>query len=131
MKTKNGNKKGFTLIEIMVVVVIIGLLATLVGPRIWSMFGFGQTSIAHTKCKEYYDAAYFWKTVNKKFPSTLEEMEAPLQAGEGKYQDVVEDPWGNDYYLELDGKKIIVWSWGPDGQEGTEDDISYPDQEDA
>ena len=121
---------GFTLIEIMVVVVIIGLLATLVGPRIWSMLGFGQEKIAHTKCKEYYDAAKFWRTVKKSYPSTLEEMEEPLKAGDEPYQRIDEDPWGNDYYMERTGTKIKIWSWGPDGQEGTEDDISYPEDKD-
>ena len=49
---------------------------------------------------------------------------------EDVYQKVEEDPWGTDYYLERDGNKIKVWSWGPDGQEGTEDDISYPEDDD-
>jgi general secretion pathway protein G len=124
---KCNQRRGFTLIEIMVVVVIIGLLATLVGPRVWSMLGFGQEKIARTKCKEYYDAAKFWRTVNKKYPATIEEMEAPLRAGEENYIKADDDPWGNPYYLEVDGKRIRVWCWGPDGSEGTEDDLVYPD----
>ena len=62
--------------------------------------------------------------------ATIEEMEAPLKPGEGNYQKAEEDPWGNMYYLERDGNKVKIWSWGPDGQEGTEDDISYPESED-
>lgn len=124
---KTSKTKGFTLIEIMVVVVIIGLLATLVGPRIWAMLGFGQQSIAETKCKEYYDNAKTWKMVNKKYPNSLEEMEAPLKRGDGdNFIRVEEDPWGNPYVLEVDGRKIYIRSWGPDGSEGTEDDIVYP-----
>ena len=46
---------------------LIGLLATLVGPRVWSMFGFGQISIAETKCEEYYNAAKFWRTIQKSY----------------------------------------------------------------
>ena len=132
MKTENiHRRRGFTLIEIMVVVVIIGLLATLVGPRIWSMFGFGQESIAQTKCKEYYDSAKTWRMINKKYPSTLEDMEAPLKSSDGENFIAVEkDPWGNDYYLEVTDKKLRVWCWGPDGQEQTEDDIAYPKVDD-
>ena len=56
---------GFTLIEIMVVVVIIGLLAALAGPRIWSMFFGGQVRIAKTMCKQYHDDARAWQVVRE------------------------------------------------------------------
>jgi len=120
---------GFTLIEIMVVVVIIGLLATLVGPKVWQMLGFGQEKIALTKCQEYYNSAHTWRTIGptKRFPNTLEELESPLREGEAKFiPKVEEDPWGNRYRLESDGKNLRVWSNGPDGIQSTEDDICYP-----
>ena len=75
-------QRGFTLVEIMVVVVIIGLLAALVGPEIWRMLGFGQTSIAQTKCKTLHDKAMMWKMINRKPPDSIEEMVAPLKDGD-------------------------------------------------
>ena len=123
---ENRTHRGFTLIEIMVVVVIIGLLATLVGPRVWNMFGFGQISIAETKCKEYYDNAKTWRMIKKEYPNDLVDMEAPLRPGEDNFIRVEDDPWGNPYTLEIEGRKIRVWCRGPDGSEGTEDDLVYP-----
>jgi len=127
------SRRGFTLIEIMVVVVIVGLLAALVGPEVWKMLGFGQEGVAQTQAKEYYDKAHFWKLKKKRFPATLRDMESPLDPDKDDspfIPKIQEDPWGNDYMLEQVGKDIRIISWGPDGQEGTEDDIIYPERRD-
>lgn len=132
MTTSTREKeRGFTLVEIMVVVVIVGLLAALVGPEIWRMLGFGQHSIAETQCKELHDKAMLWKTIKRKPPDSLDEMMAPLRQGDQDFLETVpEDPWGNPYVLERDGSRLRIFSWGEDGQEGTEDDIMYPPEED-
>jgi general secretion pathway protein G len=125
--TVRNSERGFTLIEIMVVVVIIGLLAALAGPRIWSMFAGGQIRIAKAQCKQYYDDAKAWRLETNKWPESLDEMESPIRQGEENFTQIVPDPWGNPYVMERDGNRIRVWSSGPDGEEATEDDISYPE----
>ncbi len=126
MNQNKNNRRGFTLIEIMVVVVIVGLLAALVGPEVWKMLGMGQEGVAEAKCKDYYDKIHIWKLHTKKMPNSLEDMESPLKEGDDDFLVLQDDPWGNPYVLVRDGRRFAVVSFGEDGEEGTEDDIRYP-----
>lgn len=114
-----------TLLEIMIVVALIGLLATLAGPRIWAEFRQGERRVALAKCKEYHGAVLVWRTTFHRWPSAIEDLESPLAPGEDDYVRLVPDPWGGAYWLEREAAKVRICSAGPDGQQGTDDDICY------
>jgi hypothetical protein len=104
-------------------VVLAGALLLLVGPPTGS-----NRMIARSKCKEYYDAAVLWTKVHGRAPARIEEMEAPLRAGDSAFIESVDDPWGNPYVLEHEGAAVRIRCVGPDGQAHTEDDIVYPEE---
>ena len=62
----------------------------------------------------------------KSVPETLVELERPIDADGAPFLVVDADPWGGPYRIErLGGKKFRISCNGPDGEEGTEDDIAY------
>ena len=117
----------------MVVVVIIGLLAALVGPEIWSMFFAGQQGVAETRCKQLHGNVKTWMSIRKtSLPDSLDDLEAPLTKGDDQpFISNDPDPWGNPYFINpLGRRKFQICSPCPDGEEETEDDICYPTNED-
>ena len=119
---------GFTLLEILIVVVLIGLLATLVGPHVLQGGREGQRRIALAKCREYHDAVAMWCMfkAGSPVPRSLEELATPLHPGERDFLRIEPDPWGGPYRLvREEGRDYRVWSNGPDGEQGTGDDICY------
>ncbi len=139
--------KGLTLIELMVVIIILGILATVIVPRFMDQPEKARVAKARVEIESLASAVKMFKLDNGFYPSTEQGLKAlvekptvgriPAHWREGGYLDkkkVPKDPWGNDYvYLSPspNGDFEII-SYGADGREGGEGfdaDISSQDVE--
>ena len=125
---RTANQAGFTLIEIMVVVFILGLLVTLVAPRIIGRTDEARVTKAKADIKAIEEAMNMFKLDNGFYPSSAEGIAALVQAPprakrfnpDGYLPKVPSDPWGNEYLYQSDSRNIVVVSLGADGVEGGE-----------
>ncbi len=124
-------RKGFTLIELMVVIVILGLLAAIVIPRFIGRVGPAKQKAAHTQIELLGTALDSFRLDVGKYPATEDGLQAlitkPSNAEEwnGPYlkkQEIPLDPWGNPYHYEFPGKQgdYDLYSYGADNAEGGE-----------
>jgi general secretion pathway protein G len=137
MRRTCRRNRGFTLIELMVVIVILGILAGLIVPRIMGRPEEARRVKARVQIESIETALKLYKLDNGIYPSTEQGLEAlveppsvgklPRKWREGGYLEkgrVPQDPWGNDYvYLSpgLHGDFDLM-SYGPDGEPGGEGD---------
>jgi general secretion pathway protein G len=119
---------GFTLIEIMVVVFILGLLVTLVAPKIIGRTDEARRTKAAADIRGIEEALHLFKLDNGFYPGTGEGLGALVQQpanarnwnADGYLDKVPTDPWGNQYVYFSDGSRFVVKSYGADGQDGGE-----------
>ncbi|MBL9076492.1 MAG: type II secretion system major pseudopilin GspG [Planctomycetes bacterium] len=117
---------GFTLVEIMVVIVILGLLATLVATNVIGASDEARVTKAQTDVQSIASTVKYYRSKNGKLPESLEALATKDEKGNSYLDQLSKDPWGHDYILR-EGDTPQDWevvSSGPDEIEGTEDDIS-------
>ncbi|MFZ5722946.1 MAG: type II secretion system major pseudopilin GspG [Pseudomonadota bacterium] len=131
-KQQGRRQRGFTLIEIMVVVVIIGILAALVGPNILGKTDQARVTAAKVELKKLREAIELYKMENYRYPTTDQGLEALVKQSpevknwpQGGYlgsNEVPLDPWGNPYLYIAPGTDMPydLVSLGADGKEGGE-----------
>jgi general secretion pathway protein G len=132
-----SNKQGFTLIEIMVVVVILGILAGLIVPRIMDKPEEAKRTKAAVQIQSLEQALKFYKLDNGKYPTTEQGLQALVEAPSAgqlakKWRSagylekgrVPKDPWDNEFIYIAPGlhSDFDLMSYGIDGQPGGEGD---------
>lgn len=128
--------RGFSLIEIMVVLVIIAIMASIVAPQILGNQETAQLKKAAVDIQSLESAIERYKLQTNIFPTTEQGLDALVSEpqidpmprnypAQGFIKRLPQDPWGNDYQLISPGEVglVDIFSYGPDGEPGTDDDI--------
>ncbi|MDQ6998535.1 MAG: type II secretion system major pseudopilin GspG [Mariprofundus sp.] len=114
------NQEGFTLLEIMVVLVIIGVLAALVAPRFLERADEAKVEATKVQMKNIGQALKLYRLQHGKYPNSGDGLNV-LTSGSKRYLDTIpKDPWGNDYVYLSPGVHgdFDILSYGVDGQAG-------------
>ena len=129
MHVTNQNK-GFTLIEMLVVLVIITLLATLVGPKLFNKIGSSKVKVAYAQMELITSGLDTYRLDVGNYPTTeqglaaLRKQPEGIKGWDGPYlaKDIPVDPWGNPYKYALPGKEnsYALYTLGRDDKEGGE-----------
>ena len=134
---KKEKEKGMTIIEILIVISLLGMVMTLVITNLTDTQEEAQKDAARLAMAQLETNLQMFKIHNFRYPTTEQSLDALVSkpAGAKRWRgpytqkDKLNDPWGNKFEFESDGKKFTITSPGPDGTVGTEDDIRYPDDD--
>jgi general secretion pathway protein G len=125
----DGSESGFTLVEILVVITIIGLIMSLVGPRVLGYLGESKVKAAQIQIESFASSLDLFYLDAGRYPSSAEGLAALVQRPGGaqswngpylKNGQVPNDPWGHSYVYRSPGERSAydIISYGSDGQEG-------------
>jgi general secretion pathway protein G len=135
-QTKVNNASGFSLIEILVALTLLGIAGTFVAGKIFEQLEEGQKKSAKIQMQSLDGRLGDFRRHCGFYPTTDQGLDALINKpgggrdcknyAEGGYiKDGIlpQDPWDEDYYYDSNGKVYNIHSSGPDQEEGTEDDI--------
>jgi len=139
-KRKEGVRKGFTMVELMAVLIILGLLATLVTTKVFKQIENARVATTKANLKTLHTAVMQFKMDTLRFPTEEEGLEILVESmseiegydpdGYLEQTEIPKDGWKNEFIYEPfpeGGGSFAIRSCGPDGEEGTEDDLLSTD----
>ncbi len=136
---KRRDRQALTLIEVLLVLVILVILGSLVGLAARQQMKKALVDAAKAQMAGFSQSLDLYEMDIRNYPTTNQGLQALVEApsdlnnpdrwrpGYLKSKQVPLDPWDNPYQYQLvDADNYRIWSWGPDGVDGTADDITRP-----
>ncbi len=129
LKLRLLKRGGFTLLELLIVMIIIGLLAALIGPKMIGRVGESRQTVAKQQIEGFSSALEMYKLDTTKYPTQEQGLEALVTQPQGltnwkgsylKKKFIPKDPWGNAYVYTYPGEHgdYDIVSYGADGNSG-------------
>ena len=121
---RKGLQRGFTLIEIMVVVIILGILVSLIAPNVFGVLDDAEVTATQIQIRNLGVALDTYRMNHARYPSTQEGLEAllnPPGRDRGYIDSIPKDSWNNEFQYRSPGERggdYDLWSYGRDGQDG-------------
>jgi len=127
----NQSERGFTLLELLIVIVIVGMLAAFVGPKYFSQIGKSKVQIARVQIEAFDKALQQYRIDTGHYPPASAGLVAlysqpanePMWHGAYVKKGIPLDPWGSPYQYKIpgaDGRDFELMSFGGDGKQGGE-----------
>ena len=135
-RTRRPGRAACTLLEVLLVLVILVVLGTMATVAVTGTQDKALRNAARAQCGIFARAIDRYRFEVKQYPDSLEDLiDAPsdstlAERWAGPYLDLKKlplDPWDKEYRYQAEEKSYRVWSTGPDGQDGSDDDISNED----
>ena len=128
MRPRQNRRAAFTLIEVILVLLIIGLLVGMVAPYMFGVRDKANIDATRNQIGLIYSACDLYRIHLNEYPASLQQMVENSQSSpkwHGPYlEKMPKDAWGNDFVYEpIAGGKPRIYSIGPDSQPGTTDDV--------